>query len=525
MKYFYTIMFLAVMIIVGIVSYQTNKVNLLPEDVIRNLERKGSNRFELEKAITYFREKGDSLQLEALFFLIGNMEDHSYVTFALYDSTGEEIDFNVLNYPDYNTVIAALDSMETETGELHFDRKERFYDLKEISSEYLIENVELAFKAWKTLPWASYLSYEDFCEYVLPYRGSNEPLELWREHFFNRYQNLPGELSDPQDCIEVGSRINDDLKSWFTFNPLFYCHPTDLGLSEMMETHSGRCEDMTNLTIYAMRAVGLAVTSDYTPHWADAGGNHAWNAILVKNGEVIPFMGCEANPGKYSLTNRFAKVYRKTYSKQKGNLVFILEDWEKAPPWLSGKYYRDVTRYYIDVVDVVVDLEKSVPDSTNYAYLSVFNSGEWKAIHWGKIEGDSVRFCEMGSNIVYLPMYYVHEELEPAASPFILKQKGEIRRLDGLSATNSVTARLISTTRKKIADATVSRDVVFLESGEIYKLFFWEDEWVSVGKQQATDEPMLFHNIPANRLYWLIKEGSRKEERIFTLENGKQVWW
>lgn len=37
---------------------------------------------------------------------------------------------------------------------------------------------------------------------------------------------------------------------------------------------------MTNLAIFAMRANGLAVTSDYTPFWADSSNNHAWNAIL-----------------------------------------------------------------------------------------------------------------------------------------------------------------------------------------------------------------------------------------------------
>ena len=79
---------------------------------------------------------------------------------------------------------------------------------------------------------------------------------------------------------------------------------------------------MTNLTIYAMRANGLAVTSDYTPYWANSGNNHAWNAIVTPGGEVIPFMGAESNPGKYHLANKVAKVYRKTFGKQKANLAF-----------------------------------------------------------------------------------------------------------------------------------------------------------------------------------------------------------
>ena len=63
----------------------------------------------------------------------------------------------------------------------------------------------------------------------------------------------------------------------------------DVGLVTMLFTHEGRCEDMTNLAIYAMRANALPVTSDYTPYWANSGNNHAWNAILGRDGEVLPW--------------------------------------------------------------------------------------------------------------------------------------------------------------------------------------------------------------------------------------------
>ncbi len=54
---------------------------------------------------------------------------------------------------------------------------------------------------------------------------------------------------------------------------------------------------------------------------------------------------------------------------------------------------------------------KEKPDSVNYAYLYVFNSGDWKAMHWGKIEGDSVTFTDMGQGIAYLPCYYKNGKL------------------------------------------------------------------------------------------------------------------
>jgi len=145
-------------------------------------------------------------------------------------------------------------------------------------------------------------------------------------------------MADPSDPIEAAVLINDDIKSWFKFDPRFYYHPTDQGLSEMLENGMGRCEDMTNITIYAMRANALGITSDYTPYWANSGNNHAWNAIVAPDGKVTPFMGAESNPGKYRLANKMAKTYRKTFSKQKNNLVFQKKKQEKVPGWLAGKY-------------------------------------------------------------------------------------------------------------------------------------------------------------------------------------------
>ena len=292
----------------------------------------------------------------------------------------------------------------------------------------------------------------------------------------------------------------------------------------MLANRMGRCEDMTNLAIYAMRANGLAVTSDYTPYWADTGNNHAWNAILDRNGKVTIFMGAEANPGEYKLSHRMAKVYRKTYAQQKENLAFRLKPWEKAPRWLSRKSYKDVTSDYTDVGDVIISLEKAVPDSANYAYLCVFNDGEWKAIHWGEIKGQKVTFTAMGKNIAYLPMLYIKEELIPAGPPFILEKSGDVRKLTA-DTENTSTIRVLSTTRRKLVKSTDGIEKIFLEPGKEYELFYWKDSWVSVGKNVASDKPLEFDNIPQGGLYWLVAEGSKKAERIFTIENGIQVWW
>jgi hypothetical protein len=310
--------------------------------------------------------------------------------------------------------------------------------------------------------------------------------------------------------------------SWFHFDPRFYYHPTDQSLSDMERTKLGRCEDMTNLTICAMRANGLAVTSDYTPYWANSGNNHAWNAIVIPGGEVIPFMGCEANPRNYTLANKLAKVYRKTYAVQHGNLAFHSDDPDELPRYLASKSYLDVTADYTNVRDVTLTIDAA--EAEKFAYLCVFNSGEWQPIHWSGVEDGAASFTEMGVDVAYLPAIYRDETVVPAGTPLLLTAAGEIRTLlpDTLATT---TLLLNSTTKSKQQESTDSFDSLNLQPGISYELHYWLNGWQSAGKLLAGDEPLTFRGIPSGALYWLTAEDSDREERIFTYEHDAQVWW
>jgi hypothetical protein len=67
----------------------------------------------------------------------------------------------------------------------------------------------------------------------------------------------------------------------------------------------------------------------------------------------------------------------------------------------------------------------------------------------------------------------------------------------------------------------------FIKEGEEYELFYWENyQWNSLGRQTGTSKQYLeYMNAPTNALFWLSNLTKGREERIFTYENGKQVWW
>jgi len=513
----------AVALLLAIIAGCASKSSY-PPDVDKALESAGDNRAELEKVITHYAAGPDTLKLKAAYFLIGNMEGHCYVTYALEDTLDTVVDFDPLAYPDYQALTTAFDSLEKLHGVLDFKKKDKIDDLKVIKADFLIDQIDYAFKAWREKSWARALSFTDFCEYVLPYRGSNEPLEPWRRTLYEKYAGIEDSLSDPSDPIGAACRINDDVKTWFGFDPRYYYHPTDQGLSEMRAAKLGRCEDMTNLTIYAMCANGLAVTSDYTPHWANAGNNHAWNAILTAQGKVVPFMGAEANPGSYQLANKPAKVYRKTFASQPDNLILKERKQDKVPGWLAGQNYIDVTKDYEDVCDVTVTFSRDLPDSVDIAYLCVFNSGEWSAIHWGRINGDASVFSDMGKGIAYLPALYLNEKIVPWGDPFILQPDGQIRTLRADTG-RTITVSLSATTGRALKASTDGIVKSFLTPGQEYELFYMADQWQSLGTAVAGNEPLEFPGAPADGLYWLVAKDSDREERIFTIEDGRQVWW
>jgi len=487
-----------------------------PNGVEKALELAGGNRAELEKVLIHYMETGDSLKQKAAEFLIENMPDHGYAKLAFYDPEGNEAPFDIADYKNYKEALDAFHLIQQARGELNYQKKEFIPDLEVITAEFLIENIDFAFKAWKEKPWAKKLSFEAMCEYVLPYRESNEPLNAWRRAWMFKLINLERELENSSDSKLVSAAAWKDIGKWLRFNQIYYLHPTDQGFDEMTRTGLGRCEDLANMAIYAMRSQGVAATSDYTPFWADRDNNHAWQVVLDENGH-----------GKGSLSSRAAKIYRKTFATQQDSLACIKSEEETVPRWLSKKTYKDVTAQYLETTDVTITLDQEKPEGLDFAYICVFNGGDWKAIHWGEIQkGMQVTFTDMGRDIAYLPAFYDGENLLPAGAPFILTKAGEVQPLSPDS--KETIAIEISTVKpdQVHSDTLEITPCIQVKPGKKYELFFWNNRaWESLGLKEAGEDPVSFEKAPAGGLYWLVAEGSRRLERIFTLDGGRQIWW
>lgn len=58
-----------------------------------------------------------------------------------------------------------------------------------LSSQYLIDNIDSAYTSWKEGRYANHLTFDDFCEYLLPYRVGTENISRWRKELSDRFSH------------------------------------------------------------------------------------------------------------------------------------------------------------------------------------------------------------------------------------------------------------------------------------------------------------------------------------------------
>src|SRR5690606_29365130 len=90
----------------------------VPFSVQRAIEQAGDNRQELEKAVAHFQAQDDTLKLQALYFLLENMDNHYSADYYWKDGEGRRIDFDEFSYPDFPSAVAAMDKLREKKGTL-----------------------------------------------------------------------------------------------------------------------------------------------------------------------------------------------------------------------------------------------------------------------------------------------------------------------------------------------------------------------------------------------------------------------
>ncbi|MFV0588252.1 hypothetical protein [Bacteroides reticulotermitis] len=393
------------------------------------LDYAGTNRAELEKVLAYYKDPKDSLKLRAACFLIANMPYHGYLW-----SERQEM---------YRKKIAAggrvlgrgILRKFWEESQMP-DEQEFVLDAHSLTSDFLIRNIESAFRVWELSPWREKVDYNTFCHYILPYRLADEPLSIsWRDSLNLHFSPIIEKETDMQRAFVLISKyVNKKMSQSSVACP----HVMDI--LSLNKYGYGLCRDRSLLLGNALRAVGIPAVYDYVHSWANYSEvGHTWIALpyqgktytlldkdsVLRTGNRIdasmfkPTHILESDyPFVIDSIKRVSKVWRSIYRFS----------WEEDPsflkyiPWnLANPFSVDVSDKYALTSSVsIVSLTKA-----KVAYLCTFRTGrDWQLAAWAPRERNGFTFRNVGHSIVYQLVELNAGVLTPLGYPFILRIDG-----------------------------------------------------------------------------------------------------
>ena len=187
------------------------------ERLAKVLETAHDKGIELQKCLTYFSQNSkDSLKLRACKYLIINMlgKNSSIANLRLVETFFQKIDTSSFKNNDlkYKKVVEST-LIECKQGRNSFSTSEVVSDLNQISANYLIKHIDTVFKIWDSRPWHNKYTFQEFCEYVLPYRFSDEELSTkpWITYIHQKYAYLEDSIQGIEDPVRAAMLINDHI--------------------------------------------------------------------------------------------------------------------------------------------------------------------------------------------------------------------------------------------------------------------------------------------------------------------------
>lgn len=473
--------------------------NEIERELANSLQLASSNKSEILKVIEHYKK--DSLKLRAAYFLIKNMASKGYFKYLLVDKTGKiyNIDFFSVKSTD---AAKEINNYEAGNGQALFYVNSGFQnDIKNISASMLIENIDYAFKAWR-LPWASHLTFDQFCELLLPYRIDKEPLQQWRKSCYNNtikwvYDSMKGSV----DVLKLCKIINDSIKKVYSYKHNQMLFPGTLTLKQISCFKGGRCEDLNMIAACWMRSVGVPIAFEFTPYWGNSNyGGHSWLSVFY-NRRYLPFNPAYDNPSMDTLPfggAHLAKTYRKKYSTQKNKLNNDLSDTANMFNFFKDSEIVDVTKEYLDVCNVTIDFKNSL-FRVKYAYLGVLNGKYWQIVQYAPIVNNKADFKYMAKNVLYAPLYYEVRNNAPSLAGNAFLLHGDEKRQE-----------LTPDLNRKVTIYLKTKRINWLNPNEACHIVYWSgNDWIPIGKNQpfnSKKKENTFSNIPSNTIYRIIND-------------------
>ncbi len=389
-------------------------------------EISGGNRQELERVIRHF--EGDSFRYAAACRCVIALVDRHWFESSQIDSmkalkiNGKLSEENIEKWQKYDYVKMAR----------------KHTDIHEIDAETLIDNVNLACDVWLSRPWKDHYSFDDFCEYVLPYKIDNEKPESWRQTYYNRYfQIADSALRNSSDVLEVASAVLNRLKEE-GFNNHTDVELPHLGALYLFDHRVGYCRENCDIAAYALRSVGIPVATDFYINSPSYNSRHFWSALIDTTGLSLPFNYTEKIPQREAdpKERKKGKVYRQFFEKQPNPYPSLAEG--MAPGIFYNPYVRDVSEQYFPYS---LPIKVKISKDTEWAFLSIFNGADLEAVDIAPLKKGSATFHHVENDVILIPTIYSNGRLSMVGYPMLTSEEGHRSLIPDFNNCRQVTVK------------------------------------------------------------------------------------
>ena len=220
-------------------------------------------------------------------------------------------------------------------------------DLENLSADFLIKNLDVAYKARNEFEWTKNLNKDIFFNEVLPYASLNERRDEWRTDFYERFKKYVKGSKNIEEAIwAVNNNIMSEVKVEYNTDR----EKPDQSPYESMKQGMASCSGLSILLVDAFRSVGIPSRVAGTPDWYNNSGNHNWVEVYVDGKwhftEYYPSGKFDESwflerAGKADVNNPKQWIYAASFKKT--NLPFPLV-WDEN---IKDVYSENVTDRYI----------------------------------------------------------------------------------------------------------------------------------------------------------------------------------
>lgn len=409
------------------------------------LRAAGKNKSELKAVLRHYRTiDKDPEKLRAAKYLIANMPAHySYRDTAAINSYYRKA-LDILGTgpsPDWQRDTLRQISDREYAG----ITRNILSDVEVMTSDYLIYSIDHAFHQWKTKPWAKHLTYEQFRDWILPYKVTElQSLDAWRDtlsaHYSDSLNTIPEndiERNTIFGAIEIARNEIHTKQSAIGHRVIWEDRGSIPMRSAVTWVHMtyGSCMDYVIMGTAVFRSLGLPAAVDQVPSWGRNSEGHSWYVFPDDRGrEQVTINSLILGAGmQFYPYERIPKVWRNTYTINR-DLVKYRNTAKYVYPFELCQ--EDVTERYNLTSDLEIETIKEQTaklKDRKYVYIAMaVNSGgpQWRVLDYGTLKRGKALFRNMGRNMLYIALGYDGRKLIPISRPFILHKSGEVEYID-----------------------------------------------------------------------------------------------